>query len=186
MGSPALLELAPGLDGEFNAASWVPFNLSFNPYQGFDLVNGERGVKWRMLKQIEGVHELEPDLSAEPVCHEVECSVWWYKGYCSVIFKAGQTHTSDGESEISKLIKDKRILRVQERNSDMRTYWWNLMSSRSMALPFVVLPWASNRTLSFNPSLHSGMPLHFKTSWELRYFADIIFLIRCPIMIYAH
>ncbi len=39
------------------------------------------------------------------------------------------------------------------------TYWWNLISSRSIAFPFAARPCASKRTRSLRPSLHSGMPL---------------------------
>mmetsp|Transcript_60339 Transcript_60339/g.106851 ORF Transcript_60339/g.106851 Transcript_60339/m.106851 type:complete len:229 (+) Transcript_60339:636-1322(+) len=48
-----------------------------------------------------------------------------------------------------------------------RTHWWNLISSISTALPFdtprppVLRPVASNKSLSFSPSLSSGMPLRY-------------------------
>merc|ERR1719199_2464697 len=43
-------------------------------------------------------------------------------------------------------------------NRANRTHWWNLMSSRSTALPFPALrPACSNSTLSLSPSLSSGM-----------------------------
>lgn len=50
------------------------------------------------------------------------------------------------------------------------SYWWNLISSRSMALPFVDWPWDSKSSLSFKPSLHSGMPLQM---WSVCYFRNI-------------
>mmetsp|Transcript_238 Transcript_238/g.555 ORF Transcript_238/g.555 Transcript_238/m.555 type:complete len:262 (+) Transcript_238:527-1312(+) len=45
-------------------------------------------------------------------------------------------------------------------NRARRTHWWNLMSSSSMALPLACpdRPVASNMSLSFRPSLSSGMP----------------------------
>ncbi|GIL50026.1 hypothetical protein Vafri_6349 [Volvox africanus] len=43
-------------------------------------------------------------------------------------------------------------------NRASRTHWWNLISSSSTAFCLLVRPWDSNRTLSFKPNLHSGMP----------------------------
>mmetsp|Transcript_23852 Transcript_23852/g.63965 ORF Transcript_23852/g.63965 Transcript_23852/m.63965 type:complete len:229 (-) Transcript_23852:417-1103(-) len=48
-----------------------------------------------------------------------------------------------------------------------RTHWWNLISSISTALPLdmprppVLRPVASNSSLSFSPSLSSGIPLRY-------------------------
>mmetsp|Transcript_27381 Transcript_27381/g.74055 ORF Transcript_27381/g.74055 Transcript_27381/m.74055 type:complete len:220 (-) Transcript_27381:745-1404(-) len=40
-----------------------------------------------------------------------------------------------------------------------RTHWWNFTSSSSTVFCFCVRPWFSKSTLSFRPSLHSGIPL---------------------------
>lgn len=49
---------------------------------------------------------------------------------------------------------------IQQTNLDKRTHWWNFTSSSSTDFDFP-LPVLSNSTLSFSPSLSSGMPLKY-------------------------
>ena len=52
------------------------------------------------------------------------------------------------------------VLQFHTTNLDKRTHWWNFTSSSSTDFDFP-LPVLSNNTLSFSPSLSSGMPLKY-------------------------
>ena len=74
--------------------------------------------------------------------------------------RANRTHLHFEERHVEL----KTVVRISDCQrlfgvSKWKAYWWNLMSSKSIAFPFVARPCASSSTLSFRPSLHSGIPL---------------------------
>ena len=57
----------------------------------------------KQLKNGKGKREFlmhKVNLSTKSIRHEIERSIRWYKGYCPIIFKSGQTHTPNAKVDI--------------------------------------------------------------------------------------
>jgi hypothetical protein len=57
----------------------------------------------KQLKNVRGKREFlkhKVNLSTKSICHEIKSSIRWYKGYCPIIFKSGQTHTPNAKVDI--------------------------------------------------------------------------------------